>query len=353
MRKPTAPSNFQTPDGPTRVDLRRLQQTQADTIDYFAELMASLAASTFSQADADALYLKRAAGDYATFAAKATAAAADVLLIEDSAAAGAKKATTVSGLAVPLNIPTRNPWLEPPVVAHADNDEFTSWAVGTGGTPWTIWDATDSVEVTVESPNTFDPWGTAPATHKYRWKIAQSAVMLQLPNDTHLYYVYKAVTPANGMFLTAQASITADAAGGSNAASADLRFGIFPAASGRPTITGAVAILWRNSGSNGLRLAYLVNTTTTNVGTNLTADRAAPTLMGVMSLSSSDHRLVVADEYGQATSLTLTGGDVSVTTAYAGWTVQKASASTSGNPFQGWLTLGFFRRLDDSKAWMV
>lgn len=42
--------------------------------------------------------LKRAAGDFSTFASKATPVGADVLLIEDSAASGAKKLVTISSL---------------------------------------------------------------------------------------------------------------------------------------------------------------------------------------------------------------------------------------------------------------
>ena len=44
--------------------------------------------------------LKRAASDFASFTTKATLVGADVLLVEDSAAAGAKKASTVGGLVI-------------------------------------------------------------------------------------------------------------------------------------------------------------------------------------------------------------------------------------------------------------
>lgn len=47
--------------------------------------------------------LKRSAGDFATFAAKAAPVAADIILIEDSAAAGSKKSVQIG------NIPTSGP----------------------------------------------------------------------------------------------------------------------------------------------------------------------------------------------------------------------------------------------------
>jgi hypothetical protein len=51
--------------------------------------------------------LTRLAGDFSTFALKAAPAAADVFLLEDSAAAGAKKYTTASAIAALANALTR------------------------------------------------------------------------------------------------------------------------------------------------------------------------------------------------------------------------------------------------------
>lgn len=93
--------------------------------------------------------LKRAAGDFATFTAKAVPAGADLVLIEDSAAAGAKKKITVGAIGVIgvwQSATGRTPlWVPPALRGLAPNANDKEFDLDTDVTAAVeVWDVTNS-----------------------------------------------------------------------------------------------------------------------------------------------------------------------------------------------------------------
>lgn len=97
MKKPVPPSNFRSKDPDTQVDLRRVRDFGQDALDWIAAQKTDLSGySTTSQANA--LYLKRAANDYNTFAHAASPSLSNRLLYENGGT-GAKEYSTLTELA--------------------------------------------------------------------------------------------------------------------------------------------------------------------------------------------------------------------------------------------------------------
>lgn len=138
---PVPPSNWKTGDAPTREDLRRIRLFLEQLNDW---LVNNTGVGGLSQSETDALYLKRAANDFSTFTGKTVPAGADLFLLEDSAAGGAKKKATLAQMgfgaiygtgSVPLWVPPAARGLTPGTL----DDEFDSTTIG--GT-WLFRDST-------------------------------------------------------------------------------------------------------------------------------------------------------------------------------------------------------------------
>lgn len=135
--------------------------------------------------------LLRTDGDSNSFTAKTSPAGADIVLIEDSAASGAKKKCTITQLGTALSVSSssRDPIWDAPTTGSADDDEFTVDTLASGA--WTI-------AVGASSPGirdgAVDPTVT-PSPGHYRSSVVGSTLIVQCLK-TESFTMHKTVAGA-------------------------------------------------------------------------------------------------------------------------------------------------------------
>ncbi|HKT94675.1 MAG TPA: hypothetical protein VJS18_21125 [Paraburkholderia sp.] len=148
-------------------------------------------AVTAQNADYAAFYLNRGANDFNTFSQKPSPTGADLVLIEDQAAGGAKKYATITGC---VSGASGNPYIDPPASPNAFDDEFSSGSPDFAVRGWTVVSGT-----TVQTRSgDINPWNVAgPAANTYWSTIIGSWIFVQAPIGVQLD-IYKNITLANG-----------------------------------------------------------------------------------------------------------------------------------------------------------
>lgn len=303
FRRPIVPSNFKTKVDATLDDFRRFRVYLEELIQYID----GQPAGGISQAAADARYLLRSAGDFATFANKPTIAAADVFLIEDSAAAGVKKYVSYSAL---------DPWARgskplfiPPATAGTLDDEFEGSSLNAA---WGFYDATADVNRTPSG--TVDPFTVLTgATTVPRVTVGQRAshVKFQTTDSGVFYFMHKAVTLPTNCFVWARLASSGNANGPSR-----IQLFVSPDNAGRPDVTQtgsatanmlAVGPDFNSGGALSVALSTIsgggavANTTFVDKGTDYH-------YAGFMKVGTTFHPLVFSDDgrYFAFTSQTAT-----------------------------------------------
>lgn len=129
--------------------------------------------------------LKRAAGDFSTFSSKAPVSA-DVLLLEDSAASGAKKHATVGSLTQePVS-----PFL-PQAGSDSWNDEFSDGSPDLAARGWTVEQWSTGTPMTRVGDVTWHA-GASTGTTEYRSTIVGSSLWIQTGANALIYKTFAA-----------------------------------------------------------------------------------------------------------------------------------------------------------------
>ncbi len=290
--------------------------------------------------------LKRSSGDFASFTTKTLPVAADILLVEDSAASNAKKSVTISTLQT--GIGTANPFVDVPSSPNADNDEFTGWS------GWTVWDQTNNVNLTDDGNGSVDPW-TAPAAGHYRRTTVGSYILLQFPSAVANVYIYKAITPTTNMlWWTRCGSAHTFNNNAIQGGFGNITFASFIDNSGRPQVTtsGYTGGGWSMNGSSSRTpFAIQQGVSQTNV-TSPTSGTAAYDIVGLMEISTTSRHVFFADSRtGDIAVDASSPYTASRTTAYIGFRVLTNTKVSNGiNPI---FTIDYVRRKNSATAWIV
>lgn len=198
MKKPVPPSNFQTRDFLTRVDLDRFRRGYQELLDWIAyEGKSYLTAASLAAYDTIAgnngRYLLRAAADFVTFTHKASPVATDKVLLEDSANSGAKVYAALSELAAAVGASGANTTSEfwaAPATPNANDYEATSTTLPAS---WTLWNVTSAPAVAA-TPLSGVNVDTNAAAGTCRVEANRSArrswVMFQASRGTNDYWFY-------------------------------------------------------------------------------------------------------------------------------------------------------------------
>lgn len=151
--------------------------------------------------------LTRTANDFTSFAHKSTTAATDILLIEDSAAAGVKKYATIDEV-VRVSAASQSPYTVRSSAPSVYDQEFNTAVADFGTLGFTVWNVTDNVNMTRNGSCV--PWSatTGMTTTKYNSDIQGTYVICQFPAGKRVL-VYKAFTPAAAGHLFGRAELTA------------------------------------------------------------------------------------------------------------------------------------------------
>lgn len=147
--------------------------------------------------------LKRSANDYSSFATKSAPDAADVLVVEDSAASGAKKSITVAS--IPFGQAGSVPIYVPPITANATDMEFDSTTIPAALKFWdragsTFRSPAQATSVYSTGPATGNVWADAHTTNSGR----RSWLRVQIPSSGgNQYLIGQSVTvPTDVVYWT-------------------------------------------------------------------------------------------------------------------------------------------------------
>lgn len=151
--------------------------------------------------------LKRSANDFNTFTHKTAPAAADVLILEDSAAVGVKKYATITEV-VGSTAASQSPYTIRTSAASAVDDEFYGGSADLATRGWTVRNMTAGVAMT--RVGDVDPWAASTlTTSQYRSTIQGTYLLLQIPTNNNRVFVYRALTPSTAGHVFARCEITA------------------------------------------------------------------------------------------------------------------------------------------------
>lgn len=230
-----------------REDLRRLRAYLEELENYVDAVAGS---GGFTQAQANALYLKRGAADFTTFASKTTPTGSDILLLEDAAAGDAKKQALVSAVVTAgMYARGQKPLWVPPGVAGGIDDEFDSTTLDPA---WLFRDLTTGpTNRTPAAVSPIAPWtaltgATTPPNYAVHTNGRKSHLLVQTTNTANAaYMVYKPFSYTAGHFYYCRLGDIQRIVG-QNALS--LGMGIWADSGGVPDQSSRLMIYWNNGG---------------------------------------------------------------------------------------------------------
>jgi len=282
MRRPVPPATFKTLVPETRTDLQRLRDHSKDILDWIDEHSGG-GAGTITEIDAGpgiavtdgtgpvvtvaadfgtgagqipttADVSSRLYADFdANYANKATPVAADQVAINDSAAGGVPKYASVTSLlaAAPIAV-SGNPYVDPPLVPNAFDDEFDGGSPDLASRGYSV---TNSAGTTLTRAGAVDPWNaTGPVAGTYLSSIVGSQLLVQFPNVASTYTISKPVVLASGdtYFARVGSSNRFDSGTQSNT----LEFGFYATAGGTADTNNRIYVssFSTSSGASGVEM---------------------------------------------------------------------------------------------------
>jgi hypothetical protein len=309
VNRPVPPSNWKAADGNVREDLRRLRQYLVELEDYVDSVAQG---AGLTQAQADALYLKRAAADFSTFTAKATPTASDILLIEDAAAGFAKKSVTVGDAAI-AGIYARGakPLWVPPAVAGGLDDEFDSTTLNSA---WLFRDTTAGVNrtptfVSPLDPNTALTGATTPPEVAVHTNGRKSHLLLKsTTTGPAAYLMYKPFTYTTGHFYWVRLGHLMQTLGFTPGV---LGFGLYAASGGFPDLNNRIQVYY-SGGNNGLSMFTAAGGATNTDILNLTTGVGYPEYLCLWNKNATGSPAWYGEaftEYGARIGINSSGGE--------------------------------------------
>lgn len=224
MRFPVAPSQFISKDADVQADLRRVRTSWQELLDYLQSLGTG---GGLTEAEADALYLKRAGNDWSGFGSTVPQAT-DRILVESAANSFDKRYAAYQDFD-PWRVGSK-PLFVPPLVAGTLDDEFEGSSLNAA---WAFYDATADVNRTPSG--TVDPFTalTGAATVP-RVTVGQrtSHVKFQTTDSGVFYFMHKAATLATNCFVWARLASAGNANGPSR-----IQLFVSPDNAGKPDVT--------------------------------------------------------------------------------------------------------------------
>jgi hypothetical protein len=327
MDRPIPPSNFKTQDGNVREDLRRLRVYLEQLNDWLTE---NTNADALTQAQADLLYLLRAANDFGTFTHASAPAAASRVLIEDSAASFAKKYSTLAELgfssiygagSVPLYVTPAQRGL----AAGTLDDEFDSTTLNAA---WITRDTTTgptnrTPTVGAFNENTVVTGATAvPKISLHTQGRRSWLTMITSDTAAARYLLYKPFTwTAGQVYWTRFQRVERMVGYTGNAATA---FAMWANSGGFPDLNNRLYLLYDRNAFT-VRWGFVLGGVATDVGFNIAEGYGLPSYMmianpaGVLGASSTWYGEMFDDNGLRIIPNRPGNGVMSFTPAFIGW----------------------------------
>lgn len=313
----------------------------------------SAAAGAMKRTTVDDLPLVNEA--FSTYSAKTTLVSADTFVINDSAASNAVKDVTFANLITSLGTiaPSGNPYIDPPLVASALDDEFSSGSADLAVRGWTV---KNSAGTTMTRLGDIAPWNSATAltASQYNSTIVGSVLQVQVALGTAMRF-YKAVswTSGSGQLVWARlgnAQYRSGASTGTNFISVNAWYSTGGNTDGNNRLLAQLGTVGTSGSaqiSTGRVTAGAASLTTT------TSALATPDIFGIKLLSGTTAwDCFIGDTKTGSIATDSTGTNVATSVAFAGIEFNAAATTTAATTNSQLFSIDFFRAASGATAWI-